>query len=246
MRHEISKTYLKYSQGEVILISLATVDAAQAITFNAGADFSLTTNPNGVWQYGYSNSLGDSFNLYSDAINSFGLEVWRSNIIGLDPNFAYNSTANTIDPGGILWEPGKLSFHPGPNGQYSVLRWLAPSSGSFNVASTFTGLNYSQGTTTDVHVIYNGAPLFSDFINGFGDSKSLTKTLLVSAGDIIDFAVGIGSNGTYFSDTTGVDAIISSTNTDPSIPEPSSTLGLSVFATLGGCAWLKRKQQQKV
>ena len=30
---------------------------------------------------------------------------------------------------GVVWEPGRLALHPGPRGEYCVLRWTAPAAG---------------------------------------------------------------------------------------------------------------------
>src|SRR5262249_17510884 len=119
----------------------------------------------------------------------------------------HNGTADAITIGGITLQPGQLGFHPGPNGQYSVVRWTAPRAGALSLVASFSGLDITP-TTTDVHVLHNGAALFDGEITEFGAGPSFDTAVVVAAGDTIDFAVGYGSNGTYFSDTTGLDVFI--------------------------------------
>jgi hypothetical protein len=70
-------------------------------------------------------------------------------------------------------------------------------------------------------------------VSGFGPGSgpSFATSLAVLQGDTIDFAVGIGSNGTYISDTTGLAATI----TIAAVPEPTgiTLLGLGIFAPFG-------------
>ncbi|WP_226586850.1 PEP-CTERM sorting domain-containing protein [Microseira wollei] len=217
-----------------------------AATFNAAADFSTTNNPNGVWQYGWSSSLGSTFNLYPNFTNDAGFVGWR------DPSITYfsaptvvnNNTGSPINVSTVTLEPG-LTFHPGFNGQYSIVRWTAPEDGTYSLATKFAGADFVGPTTTDVHVLHNGISLFNDLVNGFGASsaKLFTNTLFVNAGDTIDFAVGYG-NGNFYSDSTSLAATISSATPPESVPEPGSALGLLVFGTFGAGFLLKRKQQQ--
>jgi hypothetical protein len=139
-----------------------------------------------------------------------GVDFWRDQT---DPNVGHNGTDSTVDIGVVVWLPGQLSFHPGPHGEFSVVRWTAPESGTIALATTFTGLDYFGPTTTDVHILQNGVPVFNGDVYGFGSSSgpSFTGNLTVSAGDTVDFAVGIGSDGTYEDDTTGLDATVSYT-----------------------------------
>jgi hypothetical protein len=236
------RTVMRIATIVVVMIGLGwcAPQAGAGGIFDAAADFSATNNPNGVWSYGWSSTLGGSFILDTDRQNVNGIDFWRGDI-GQDgsPFIGHNGTANPQTFGTGLYQPGQLGFHPGPGGQFAVVRWVAPQAGLFNVAASFTGLDFAAGTTTDVHVLQNNAILFSDLINGFGDTKSFTSALSVSAGDRIDFVVGVGPDGSFVSDTTGLGAVIAS----PSVPEPA-TLTLLGFGTVGllGYGWRRRKQ----
>jgi hypothetical protein len=50
------------------LVVLARPGAAQS--YNAAGDFSIASNPNGAWTYGWSTTLGSAFNLDSSNTTS--------------------------------------------------------------------------------------------------------------------------------------------------------------------------------
>ncbi len=179
-------------------------------------------NPGGVWSYGWSSSLGTVFTLYTDfSVNatnltgSVGIAFWCLGTPVTDPCAFLNPTSADAHPGNTLTlGPGDFALHPGPNGQYSIARWTAPSSGRYSIEATFTGISGYAGTaltTTDVHVEQDGLDLSagSGYINigGAGNSFAFSSTVDVVAGDTVDFAVGRG-NGNYNSDSTGVAARI--------------------------------------
>jgi len=148
----------------------------------------------------------------SGSISIFPPEIaCRSRTSCLEPFVARNISDRKIRIVGILWEPGRLATHPGPNGEYGVIRWIAPRNAECTVSATFEDIT-EQKTTTDVHVLHNGKSLFSAGINvrGGGDRGEYQGTVSVKKGESLDFAVGQG-NGNYGGDTTALDVII---NTD--------------------------------
>jgi hypothetical protein len=139
-----------------------------------------------------------------------GLSWWRTEG-NQDPNVTFNGTKNPINALGITWEAGRLALHPGPSGEYGVLRWTAPAGGVYSISAAFAGI--AQEATTDVHVLQNTNRLYDGLINldGAGNQASFAKTLPCQAGDTLDLAVGCG-NGSYGGDCTGVAVSITSTN----------------------------------
>jgi len=220
--------------------SLAAPSTARA-GFDAAADFSPTSNPNGVWSYGWTQALGSSF--IADAIHESeaGLDFWEGSIAngatpGSFPLVVHNGTANTIITAGtVSVAPGQLALHPGPDNEYSVLRWTAPRNDAVSIRSVFDGFDFVGPTSTDVHVLHNGSSLFDDDVQGFGGSSAVTfnSVLTVAQGDTIDFAVGFGRNGSFFFDTTGLSTTIAT------VPEPTAralffvgSLGLLIHGLL--------------
>ncbi len=184
---------------------------------NAVADLSISDgNPNGNWSYGYTDLLGSAFKKYlvTDAASIAGMIHWGAapgwpRNAASNPSIDRNVTANTISPlAGIIVPNNVLHMHPGPNGQYSVLRWTAPDTGFYTIVGFFEGLN-SHPTSTDVHILLNeNNALFGGDILTFMMPSNFNINRPLAAGDTIDFAVGFGTDGNYFFDSTGLSARI--------------------------------------
>ncbi len=189
------------------------VTVVQQKSYDAAAQFSATANPNGVWSYGWSQSTGATFHLYTQQLPFSGVYNWSSNCCGAPsgpPSVGYNPTNASITPGTYTYPAHTVFFHPGPEGQNSVLRWTAPLSGNYQLKAVFWGDDFVGPTTTDVHVLHNGLGLYTAEVTGYGPSsdQSFTTTVSLAAGDTIDFTVGDGTDGNYFFDNTGVSAVI--------------------------------------
>lgn len=226
------------------IIAVAVPPAhAVPLVFNAAADFSLTSNPNGVWSYGSKNSLGSSLQLFDmrlidsvgiPGLETPGLEGWsvsQPDAQGnLDPVVIFNSTNSDIAFSSAVVPSKGLMFHPGLEGEFAVIRWTAPTEGSYDLTVAFRGDDFVGPTSTDVFVMHDNGLLFSGGVNAFGPGPSFTSVLPVQAGDTIDFLVGVGQNGNYFNDSTGISATLSA------VPEPSSLalLGLGLLALWPG------------
>ena len=132
-------------------------------------------------------------------------------------------------------------MHPGPQDQYSVIRFTAPSAGTYQLATSFYGLDFVGPTTTDVHVLLDGTSLFNGEVDGFGagSGPSFRSNLKLLQGDTVDFAVGFGSNGTYFNDSTGITATLA-----VGIPEPASLILLSIGIAGLGVLAVNRKNRR--
>jgi len=213
----------------LFLIGLFMSTSARA-DFDVSSDFSATSNPNGVWTYGWSHTLGSSF--IADAINrsDSGIDFWQGSVGTNEPPKSFptisrNSSANPVAYTTIAYAPHQFSLHPGPNGEYSVARFTVPSSGIYALDSAFVGIDLGPAapTSTDVHVLINGVSIFDAGVNGYGNTQPFSATKQLQTGDTIDFAVGYGSNGTYGNDSTGLSAHLSL------IPEPSQLALCGVF-----------------
>ncbi len=168
----------------------ATIVPAQ-VTYDAAGEFSNTQNPAGAWRYGYKVSAGSAFTKYPNSS-----APWYDPAIS-DP---YNLPTVGSPSGGLVY------LHPGPQGQQTVVRWTAPSSGSFTISGRFEGIAGGHATT-DVHVIHNSTAVFDGYVNGLGSVVPYSVQRTVAAGDTIDFVVGDGGNA-YWSDSTGLAATI--------------------------------------
>jgi len=213
---------------------LICASTALGYAFDAAADFSIAQNPNGPWSYGYSLQLGGPLIPYTDSgiVSGTPFEYWQYDPAGVGgPSIHRNSsgeTATYIWPTSYhLYSPGQLSFHPGPAGEFSIIRFTTPQTGDYDVTAAFVGID-NVGVTSDVHILHNSSPVFSGDVQGFLSpiTGPINNTLLLQSGDNIDFVVGWG-NSDFRYDTTAISAQITL------VPEPSSVaFGLTAVALL--------------
>jgi len=194
-------------------------DAATGTVYDAFEDFSASSNPTpgGIWTYGSTPTLGGTLTAYSWSGSRFGASAWQPSAGQEDPNVIGNKSG--VDSTGAFVPTSTYLFvHPGPNGEYSVVRWTAPGPGSISVDAGFRSLVKDGGNaTTDVHVLHNGVELAGGDIDATywdGDIVTYSGSLSVSAGDTLDFAVGYGSYD-YYADHTGVRVTITTASADP-------------------------------
>lgn len=222
-----------------MLIWLAAIASpSTASAYSAAGDFSVSSNPNGVWSYGYSSTLGSAPVLYSSNTTSYGsigIDGWLS---GIDsdgsPYLLYNNTAKTVTNANSVYQPGTLVLQSGQGNQYSVVQWTAPFSGTFSLAATFSGLS-SLGDSSDVHVLLDGTSIFDSNVDGTPSPTSYSGFKNLVMGDTIDFVSGTGGNGNDEDNTALVATIVA-------VPEPS-TAGLVVAGF--GCLLSRRLQKRK-
>ncbi len=200
----------------VALFQFETCTSAGA-TFDVANDFSIASDPNGVWSYGYSTTLTGPLilNAVSGTIN--GIDIWQTppSLIA-PPSSFHNSTQQVATYITIPLQPGQFAFHPGPNDEYEKARLTVPTANTYSITGAFSGVDV-QGTTTDVHILLNDLSIFDGLVNGFGPNTgpNFSLTLPLAVNDNLDFAVGYGNNGFLF-DSTGLAAQIAP------VPEPSA------------------------
>ena len=203
---------------------------AQAATvFDPAADFSLKLNPNHVWQYGYSETRSldpgqfrlDKYGTTAGLMGFWHPEATEKPGPGYYPYIAFNTTKATQYGSSNGWSirPGEIAMEASNTGQYSLLRFVAPESGVYEISARFAGVHFGL-STTDVHVLRNAESLFNADIEGYGGDPAFHRIQGASptaeysgrtelkAGDTITFACGYGKNQTHFSDTTALMARI--------------------------------------
>ena len=216
--------------------------SAHAQAFNAAQDFSATNNPNGVWSYGYETTLGATLNLYTNHFDpASNTKGWNDPIALGVPAIWENFGTSPEAFADVIAVPGQLDFHPGPDDEFSVVRFTAPTAGLYDLNVGFAPVT-TNGTTTDVHILQNGASLFSGLVTGTysapTSAPSFTGVLTLQPGDTVDFAVGYGTNGNFYDDSTGFTGGVNP------VPEASSevSLGLLLLLSLGGVAVSRRRK----
>jgi hypothetical protein len=121
----------------------------------------------------------------------------------------YTSSLSLEGRGG---SPKQLAMRPGMNADFSVVRWIAPADGQYQLAACFRNV-VPFAVSTDVHIFHQRESLFDSYLNlcGHGDRADFAGTVTVKKGDTIDAIVGMG-NVNMFGDDTALDLKITSSN----------------------------------
>jgi hypothetical protein len=207
-----SKAGRSHSKPQIFFAEIFEPRLLLSTTYDAAKDFSLTKNPNGPWSYGVRFSeMADYANFGIPAATALdfgsGAMGWSENS-GSPPYVGTNVNGTEYDSEGINLPTGVLVMHPGGNGEYADTRFTVPQSGTIVIKYEFAGID-TNGTTTDVHILYNNTSKVDDNIDQYGQSNSGQITLRdAAAGDTVDFIVGTGSNHTFYSDATSFEATI--------------------------------------
>jgi hypothetical protein len=225
----------------VTLTVLFVSNIASAQSWDLNTDFSTVSNPNGAWRYGSTTSLG-GFSSYSDnvAVNTAYANGGFSNIDGWSnggsgfPFVAKNNSSNIVTS--VFqgdWKPGQIVIAPGAGSVFSVARWVSPVTAS-NVLllAKFRRIEGSSSVSS-FYVLKNGVTLSSGTVFGFNTTGLYDAPISVTTGDVIDFIVGDGNDGTATTDGMEVNATVTV------VPEPATMIALSA----GILALVKRRKR---
>lgn len=193
------------------IVALATAPTAVGQTYDVVANFSATNNPNGAWSFGWTPAtfLG-GFQLYPEvATGSFYINWHRAG--NFAPPEVWKNIGSTTQNGVA---PGQVTAHPGPSDEVSKVRWTAPLAGNVAITGAF-GAGDSGAVT--VFILHNGIPLAQQI--GAVAAVPFDLTVVVAAGDTIDFAVD-DFNG-YGADNTPINATIAYFTPPPCAPPPA-------------------------
>jgi len=144
----------------------------------ASNEFSDSSNPNGTWSYGYTKKLGGSFTLYTISGVSGVDDGWYGYTLGGTPLLVTESDLSGTH---------LLTLHPGPSNEQSIARWIAPSTGTFDLLGFFYGLDPDYGS--NVYVLKNNVIVYHDSVSTYGDERDFSLAFSLRKGDKIDFVV---------------------------------------------------------
>jgi serine/threonine protein kinase len=210
----------------------------ESIIYDANADFEAGwkegANPNGVWRYGRTPKLRGPFTLFTRhhvprSLNNLE-QMWDdpNDSKGFTPSVARNSGGNYND-GNVTFQAGALILHPcGLHGDdYAHVIFTAPGDGSYALTGDFFA--QQNNINVDVHVLVKSVSVFDSEITRNGISRQFSGTFKLSAGDMIDFAVGPNGNFVPHWGNTGLNAKITTNNNteakrDHRLPKPNIEL----------------------
>jgi len=196
------------------------------VIYDANAAFVPNSpNPNGVWTYGYTSTLGGSFSNFVEYVTSSFGYTWRTNISSGTPGFNYFTS-----PGfGAL--AGETTLHGGPNGEFAIVRFTVSATALYQLTASWRGPGDSGNT--DLYLLHNsnGASPLASTPSTTVTGNFIIPSIALNAGDTIDLALGTGGDG-FSSDNTPVNLVITP------IPEPGS---LALLATSVGLTALARR-----
>jgi hypothetical protein len=201
-----------------LFIALAFAAPAAAVTYDTHLDFSdANGNPNGVYSYGYETGLGGALALFTNGGPTNSQPgAWTSPSV--------NTYLGVYDTG------TSTLLHPGPNGEYSILRFTVATAGKYFIKGAFVS---EGGNTTDVHVLFDGISVFDGLSDSGHLSTKFSFNQIFAANQTIDFAVGNGGNG-YSGDSTLLSATLA-------VPEPASwALMITGFGMIGAATRRRR------
>ena len=196
----------------VVLLPLSQGVSAQgpecsSADFDAVRDFSLNSNPTGVWSYGWETSARGPLTLYPEASSACitGMGFWYASPKCYPPLVAHNDTDQQICWATLCVPPKYLILHPGPTGQMTVVRWTAPSDGLYGIRGKIEGLDYAGPTSTGFYAVMNSKVfLVRATIDSYKSPIIFHHRRRLLAGQTIDFVVDWGTNHNYGFDSTGV------------------------------------------
>ena len=170
---------------------------------DASAQFSLSSNPNGEWTYGWSTTPGGTLTTFSKSATgplepgAGAVSYWNTGAPSWD---AYHSvfsnqtaTPSTVSQG-LVVEPWTLVLHPANDGKLAVARFTARSDGQYSVWAGFKNLD-AQAKKTQALVARGGVTVHQQILTGANASSTNSWTFTLRSGETIDFAVGNGGDG---------------------------------------------------
>jgi hypothetical protein len=158
-----------------------------------------------------------SFAVDTSAVDATPVAFWHPSDTDYYPYIAANRTpATAADPTDSWAVRGReIAMEASQDGRYSVVQFVTPAAATYDVDAEFTGIHFRL-SSTDVHVLRGDEPLLDAQIDGYGGDPAFHAVEggnpragyhaahALAVGDVLSFAVGVGQNGTYFNDTTGL------------------------------------------
>jgi len=185
---------------------VAYTSVAAPNSWDANADFSGKSNPNGPWSYLEDRTAMSDFSMNYGGTP--GLQGWSSGLpVPNSIQIIKNTTNGTLTQSSRVLVPGLLVLDP--ENDVAAVSFKAPLAGTFNVQGKFTGAD-SVGNSHPVGIWLNNNRIWNAQILGPGDVQLFNLPVPLSVNDTLYFEVDTGSAGqcTYCFLSTGFEATI--------------------------------------
>ncbi len=198
-------------------------------TYDLVRDYSLTSNPNGPWTFGWKSALNGSlttfpYHGYAAQAGGAVADFWQRDASG-PATVAHNPGTLTItnNNGQGIFPPGAVWLIPGNDvnpDNYAAARFTTPPGGGGTYRLNALAQPLLEGPNAgdaDFHVLKNGIEIFGEFLppnRGAGHAADLT----LAPGDILDFAAGRGQDGQAAGSGLKLRVSLNLTTTNPVAP----------------------------
>src|SRR5580692_7973534 len=151
----VLKLVVRHLKLLVILTPMvAGAQSSQVSPYNAATEFSLSSNPNGVWSYLVSGSLLSAALTGSGSTAGFN-EWWNGKAVPNSTDIAANVSGSTLTiSNSIVMPTNVLQMDPEANSNVAV-RFTVPAAGNYAIIGNFLGIDTNEKLHS-VEIMHNG------------------------------------------------------------------------------------------
>jgi hypothetical protein len=185
-------------------VASVLVNLGSGVVNGLSSAFSIASNPNGYWSYGFRATLGGDLSLMTTkgAVpgNSGGLVEYWQVAPSVEPTIFHNSNTVPVTFTGGHVDPGETYMYSGSNGQtnkFGVVRFRVPTAGQYRVEASGRPVYDSAGAgqgDTDFHIVRNEIELFGRNVAAM-EQTAFSNIVDLAAGDLVELVVGPGQDG---------------------------------------------------
>lgn len=161
----------------VVLLGGSQTASAGSV-YDAVADFSIASNPNGTWSYLY--NPGSGVRLITHPVVNYaapGVNAWWDGLTGPQALVTLkNTTKSTIDLyGTVPLTPNVLCMDP-VNNPSDITRWTAPSAGAWSISGFFQAIDiYAKSHTVEILENSTTSLLALTTLSSYGQTVNFTR-----------------------------------------------------------------------
>ena len=178
----------------------SSVRPSSGAAYNAVTQFSVKSNPNGVWSYLYSGGLLTESTKSCAGIKK--LLCWYNGLSFPDSvSVIGNKTGETQSVpngigGSITYQTNYLGLDGQDDSLGSDVRFTTPAAGSYVAEGYFEGINTSE-QSHPVAIEVNGTTVFYAIVSGYESPVPFKLKLTLNQGDTVDFISEPYGNGEF-------------------------------------------------